>query len=69
MRQINDTVTGEGFADVLSTLDWDATADRVAATGETDVRRVLAKAAAGRQLNIGFCHVLGKGISSGRIPL
>ncbi|MDE6681685.1 MAG: 2-iminoacetate synthase ThiH [Muribaculaceae bacterium] len=58
MRQINDTVTGEGFADVLSTLDWDATADRVAATGETDVRRVLAKAAAGRQLNTSDFMVL-----------
>lgn len=58
MRQINDTVTGEGFADVLSTLDWDATADRVAATGETDVRRVLAKAAADRQLNTSDFMVL-----------
>ncbi|MDE5796230.1 MAG: radical SAM protein, partial [Muribaculaceae bacterium] len=51
MRQINDTVGGEGFADILATLDWHTTAARLNAITETDVRRVLAKAIAGRQLD------------------
>lgn len=52
MRQINDTVAGEGFADVLANLDWYATAARLNTVTEADVRHVLAKAAGGRQLDI-----------------
>ncbi len=51
MRQINDTVAGEGFADVLATLDWNAISNRIDAATEADVRRVLTKAAGGRQLD------------------
>lgn len=44
-----ESVFGHGFADIIDQYDWDETVDLVANATESDVRRVLAKAAANRK--------------------
>lgn len=50
MQGLKESPWGHGFADIIDQWSWDETTEQIMRTTTDDVRRVLSKATAGRQL-------------------